>query len=62
MAWISPALTIFSKKLVFFQTRILLFLVEHYSTKTYIISYYLLPNSTTLKLCHQEYEYVTVQK
>ena len=27
-----------------------------------IIRYYLLPNSTALKLCNQKYEYVAVQK
>ena len=31
-------------------TWILLFLVEHYPIKTNIIRYYLLPNSTALKL------------
>ena len=27
-----------------------------------IIRYYLLPNSTVLKICLQEYEYVAIQK
>ena len=40
---------------------ILLFLAEYYTIKTDIVRYYLLPNSTELKLCNQNYEYVTVQ-
>ena len=43
-------------------TGILLFQMEHYSIKTDIITYYSLPNSTTLGLCRQEYEYAADQE
>ena len=40
-----------------------LFLVEHYIIKMDIIRYYLLPNSTALKLCNRKKnEYIPVQK
>ena len=46
---------------IFFETkntRILIFLVEQYTTKTDIIRYYLLPNSIILNICNQINEYV----
>ena len=43
-------------------TKVLLFLVEHYTIKIDIIKYYLLPMSTTLKLCSQKYEHLVVKK
>ena len=36
----------------------LIFLIENYTIKTNIIKYYLLPNSTALKLYDQNYDYV----
>ena len=36
--------------------------MENYTLKTDIIRYYILPNSTALKHCNQQYEYVEVQK
>ena len=48
-------LNILYKKLVLFQ-------MENYSIKMDIVRYYLLPNSTVLRLCNEKDEYVTVQK
>ena len=38
--------------LIFFETKMLLFLVEYYTFKTDIIRYYLLPNFTALEFCY----------
>ena len=54
---------LFSKKLIFFltkDTRILSFLVRHYTMKMDIIGYYLLPKSTVIKICSQNIIYVCV--
>ena len=41
----------FYKIFFFSEPKILLFLMNHYTIKTDIIRYYLLSNSTVLKLC-----------
>ena len=43
-------------------TGILFFLKEIYAIKMDTIKYYLFSNSTALKFCTQEFEYVAVQK
>ena len=61
--WITP--TNFSKMFFFLLTediRILLFPVEHYTIKTDIFRYYLLPNSTALKLLTQNYMFQSKNK
>ena len=58
-------LTIFSKKLIFFwikDTRILLFLVEHYTIQTDIIGYHLLPNSMSFYLKYFEVSFLMLCK
>ena len=46
------------QKLIFFKTKnkgVLIFLVEHYTIKPVIITYYLLQKSTVLNLYNQRY-------
>ena len=41
-------------------SNISLFQVEYFTIKTGITEYYLLPNSTSLKISNKKYEYVAV--